>query len=497
MGELFRDMQKQQCEVFKHLKDELKAENINTVKANVSLEIARLNEANKAELQRVQSTVDQTDHRHVQRATEARVDECIKQYEDKHNAGPYASFLPRKQLEADGLMLAQAASEDRMSYGGRYDPQAAQRDRATDQPMGTPKNSTMMQSGYLPSRFQVPKHEEAAAGLFHGGEEARTKWPDYHANFEHVATSYGWGYEMRGAILNRKSRDHALQVIKSIEEEDRMDYDHLVRAFNNAYIPSEWARAYRGNLNSRTQKEGESFLQFAAALRKLATIAYPSTDKANTDKVREERCLDVFLNGIKTPHVAVFITNRAPKTMEEAVSAAEVYAAVWARKDILPVHPDLVPVPDTTQAAMVPPPAGNPRQPGAKPFGQKPYPKKNEGYVKKASNGADKSKSWENPQSEMIKMMKQMLEEMCKNVPQKDSTQRSQGFHKDQKGRYNKPAFNKYKDDSPQPRCYRCQKVGHILRNCRVNIGAVDECCVAEWYCEDHDPEASTKDEDF
>jgi hypothetical protein len=108
----------------------------------------------------------------------------------------------------------------------------------------------MVQSGYLPTRFQVPKHEESAVGLFHGGEEARTKWPEFFANFEHVATSYRWGYELKGAMLNRRSRDHALQVIKAVPEEERMDYGHLVRAFNNAYIPSEWARAYRGTLNS-------------------------------------------------------------------------------------------------------------------------------------------------------------------------------------------------------------------------------------------------------
>ena len=95
-----------------------------------------------------------------------------------------------------------------------------------------------MQSGYLPTRFVVPKHEESAVGLFHEGEEARTKWPDFNANFEHVATSYGLGYDMKGALLNRRSRDHALQVIKSIPEDDRMDYDHLVAAFNKAYIPA-------------------------------------------------------------------------------------------------------------------------------------------------------------------------------------------------------------------------------------------------------------------
>jgi hypothetical protein len=250
-------------------------------------------------------------------------------------------------------------------------------------------------------------------------------------------------------------------------------------------------------LNSRTQKEDETFLQYAAAIRKLATIAYPTTEAANTDGVREERCLDVFLNGIKDPHIAVFVTNKAPKTMEDAVSAAEVYAAVWARTKDLPTHPDQMPVPDTTQAAMIPIPAGNPKQPGSKPFGQKTYPKKIEGKGKKASYGNEKAKDWDNPQSEMLKMMKRVLEDMCKSTAQRNYTQRSQPFQNGQRGKINQPAKTKDEKNIQPARCYRCQKEGHFRRDCRVNIGAVDECCVELWYCEDHDPSQETNGQDF
>jgi hypothetical protein len=243
---------------------------------------------------------------------------------------------------------------------------------------------------------------------------------------------------------------------------------------------------------------GETFLQYAAALRKLAIIAYPSTDPAHTDKVREERCLDVFLNGIKDPHIAVFVTNKKPNTMEDAVSAAEVYAAVWARNEDLPVHPDDRPVPDSTQAAMVTPPAGNPKPQGAKPNGQKYYPRKIEGNGKRASNSQGRDKGWDNSQPEWIKVMKKLLEDMCKNVPAKDNAQGSQTFHKDQKGK-NKPAPRTANYEDSQPRCYRCQKIGHFRRDCRVNIGAVDECCVTEWYCDDHVdiPDNNEKSKDF
>jgi hypothetical protein len=154
-------------------------------------------------------------------------------------------------------------------------------------------------------------------------------------------------------------------------------------------------------------------------------------------------------------------------------------------------------VPDTTQAAMVPTPAGNPKQPGAKPSGQKHYPKRLKSNGKKASNGSEKAKSWDNPQSEMFKMMKQVLEDMCKSTPTRDYTQRSQPFQSDQSGKINKPANTKNEKDIQPARCYSCQKEGHFRRDCRVNIGAVDECCVVLWHCEDHDPSNDTSEQDF
>ena len=192
--------------------------------------------------------------------------------------------------------------------------------------------------------------------------------------------------------------------------------------------------------------------------------------------------------------------------MEEAVSAAEAYAAAWVRRDDLPAHPDKVPPPDTVHtAAAVTPQAGNPKQPGAKPNGHKNYPKKTEGNGRKASNGTAKDNNWENPQSEMLKMMRRLLEEMCKGKPQGHApkAQGSQPPHKDLKAKFTKPASkNTVKRDnsqrtdfdSLQARCYRCQKIGHFRQDCRVNIGAVDECCVTEWYCEDHAPDSAEED---
>jgi hypothetical protein len=154
-------------------------------------------------------------------------------------------------------------------------------------------------TGYLPEKVTVPMYEEAEIGHFHGGVEARAIWPGFHANFMHLAKSYHWNYHVQGVLLARKCRGLALPVMNSVPEKMRQDYKSLVTVFNKAYVPKEWARTYRGALNSRKQKQGESLLKYAAAPRELALTAFPCMELENTDQVREDHCLDQFLRGIR------------------------------------------------------------------------------------------------------------------------------------------------------------------------------------------------------
>jgi hypothetical protein len=385
--------------------------------------------------------------------------------------------------------------------------------------------STPGKDGYLPTRFLVPKHEEQAVGLFYGGEEARTKWPEYYANFEHVASAYGWGDGIKGVLLFRRSRSHALHVIKTLPEKKKLVYKSLIEAFHKAYVPSQWARAYRGAMAKRKQKENESFLHFAADLRKIALLAYPCTDPANDDAVREDRCLDVFLNGIRSSQVAVYVTDKAPSNMEEAISAAEAYSAIVSKDEItenLPLHPDEVPSPtgtSGTQGAVADASERNPRnnpngqryprkegrkdfKKGDKPF-KKDYQKEDRGRQRGGRGGGkEKPQDWDNSFSAASKIMLQMLEEMCKvmkrgNPQGAPTTRGQQGYDKmgEKRGQqgYDKGGEKRRTDNwisagekKLQIRCFRCQKPGHYIRECKANAFAVDDYGTGEWYCEDH-----------
>jgi hypothetical protein len=340
-----------------------------------------------------------------------------------------------------------------------------------------------IKEGYLEETYNIPKNEENAIPIFKGGEEARTIWPNFHANFEHMAESYSWGYEIKGIMLNRKCREHAVKVIKTLPEVKRKDYDSLVAAFHKAYIPSQWARAYRGALARREQKERESFLQYASDLRKMALLAYPYTDVKYTDDVREDHCLDAFMNGLRDPLVAVYINDQKPVTLEDAISAAEAYSAIIRKREIsnnFPVHPDLLQAKDPDQA-VVTPKAGDPKQPRNKPRKTRPFPKKQ----RRKEKGEGIEASWDNSNPRLERVC-HMLEDLCEwsshQLMGQDPPQQTKPLGQQ------KPAERK-KVEKVVPRCYRCDKPGH---NCRNGTLAAKDCLV-EWYCDDH---ASTRDQE-
>jgi hypothetical protein len=175
------------------------------------------------------------------------IDQCSRQ-------GGNARQAPQCVRADLGPMEAESGEGHR----GRYDPHADSLRRpssaVTDGPVGAerPRAGAPVgapRPGYLPDRIEIVKHEENSIDIFEGGPEGRKIWPGYHANFAHLARSYHWGYELKGLMLARKCRLHALAVLQSLKLEQQEDYDALVGAFDKAYVPKEWARTYRGALS--------------------------------------------------------------------------------------------------------------------------------------------------------------------------------------------------------------------------------------------------------
>ena len=451
-----------------------------------ALKLAAQNDVNRHEMEVTRAMIT----KEKKQLQQEDIDETVR-YIDKCG-GKGGRIIPESRLSRPGTEAVMSTSRGHYDLGADQTPDRLAEARHSPQ-VGYESHGGDVRAtkpGYLPERIQIPKHEETEIGLFKGGVEARTIWPGFHANFVHLAKSYHWDRHVQGVLLARKCRDHALQVIKGLPEEKRQDYDALVKAFHKAYIPKEWARTYRGTLNSRKQKQGESLLKYAAALRELALTAFPCTEDENTDKVREERCLDQFMRGIRDPLLSMFVNNAHPDTMESAISAAEGYSAILAKDETdLPEHPDKRPVEmDTTLSALMMAAAADSKQPKTKPNGQKNFPRKEWKGRKGREQGRD---SWVNNDPMKEKLIRG-FEDKCNrkakggynqnsnyNNPKTTYQARPQN---DQRG-YKKSAD--YKPDETVSRCYKCRRPGHIRRDC---IFVSDECAIVEWYCEEHAP---------
>jgi hypothetical protein len=178
------------------------------------------------------------------------IDHTVKYIDTCTDAG--GSVIPKSKPNHGGLGAVVAPAAAVRGSRGHYDPGGGD----SGVPMraapfgerGTPGGGVQgdPQPGYPPERINVQKHEMSEIGTFLGGEEARKKWPGFHANFKHLADSYDWNYHTQGVVLARKCRGLALPVINSLPEKMRKDYNSIVAVFNKAYVPKEWARTYHG-----------------------------------------------------------------------------------------------------------------------------------------------------------------------------------------------------------------------------------------------------------
>lgn len=142
-------------------------------------------------------------------------------------------------------------------------------------------------------------------------------WEQWSYHFTNVAEVNEWDNEAKLKWLKVRLTGKAQTAFQRLSEEVRGSYSESIKALKERFEPSSRQTRYQAELQSRRRKKDESWADLADNLRLLADKAYPEMQ----DKARERLALNAYLALLENPHVAFGVKQKAPQTLDAAISA--------------------------------------------------------------------------------------------------------------------------------------------------------------------------------
>jgi hypothetical protein len=149
----------------------------------------------------------------------------------------------------------------------------------------------------------------------------------FHRQFEAAADDHGGTPSEKAAHLLNVLQGRAVDILHSVPTE--ATYEDIVEALIDSYADLQPASAYRSQLKARTQANGETLQEFAAAIERLARRAFVGLPAEHVQ--REAAC--AFVDGVRDgeiKHDLLKGDERPPKeTLNQALRLEAVKAAAW------------------------------------------------------------------------------------------------------------------------------------------------------------------------
>ena len=140
-------------------------------------------------------------------------------------------------------------------------------------------------------------------------------------------------------FLKVRLTGQAQSVFQRLPEATKGSITNATKALSERFEPTSKCELYLTQLSTKRKQPTESWANFAEDLRKIAIKAYPSLA---ADAV-EQLALTHFLQNIHDVQVSFAVKQKAPKTLDDAVSATIQNGVVphylsighrWARRTI-------------------------------------------------------------------------------------------------------------------------------------------------------------------
>ncbi len=300
-------------------------------------------------------------------------------------------------------------------------------------------------------------------------------------HMEEAAYGARWGYVRKGRELRMRLVSDAADQVHGLDRVSGHDYNTLVNTLYTAYIPAViQTKAQYELLNL---KEGDDTPQEQGRkVRDLCLVAYPPHVVGNTDQQRSSQALTHFLRSIPAGPIRSYVSISSPKTLQEAVNTTD-YAKLMNVPPTAVAHDDAV-----VAAAGVQPQAsgsGGNNQRGS--GGQR-----NSRKSRQQGRGRGRQSSYEGADGTLAAKidMSELVRELIKQLPSASRSPSSQSSR--QSSRQQQGGRRAFQPGAPcTARCFRCQKVGHLIRDCRqrpsdAKCAIAGSAAMVDGVCTDH-----------
>lgn len=248
--------------------------------------------------------------------------------------------------------------------------------------------------------------------------DGASSWREYSSHFERVGRINGWSDSQKLDFMWVNLTGSALTYVESLAPERTVSYSDLCEALDERFGDSQLAEVFKSELRSRRRRDDESLPALAQDINRLVQRAYPEMGRHGIEELAIER----FREALPDHEQRMAVFRSKARTIDQAVKAA-IDAESWqiSERRRAPFHK----VRATGSQELEPE-----------------HTEEEELHTR--SRGVHTSKSpvsQEQVMKRLVELIEKLNAGMTTSSPQIDQT--------------------------PPPRCYYCQKMGHFQRDCR------------------------------
>ena len=153
--------------------------------------------------------------------------------------------------------------------------------------------------------------------------DGKSSFKDYLVQFELAAFANKWDKQTSAIKLACSLRGSAAALLSDLTPGMKRDYDRLVKALTERFEPENQCDIYKAQMKQRVRKRDEPLTELAKDIKRLTRMTYPS---AFLD-IRDTLSKDCFIETLNDADMELFICQKEPETLDDAVRIALKYEA--------------------------------------------------------------------------------------------------------------------------------------------------------------------------